>query len=87
MPVFMMKQVLTYREFAGWVDYIRNKPPNIQEFQMAVLTSVAANAMGGKSKYTDFLVSKMPKSNKPVQEASAWDSFAAAAQPYAPKTS
>ena len=84
MPVFIMKQVLPYKEFIGWVNYIRNKPPSIQEYQMAVLTTVAANAMGGKSKHTDFLVSKMPKQTKAVEKAAptAFDSFFMASEEF-----
>ena len=80
MPVFIMKQVLSHSEFRGWIKYIRNKPPSIQEHQMAVLTTVAINAMGGKAKHTDFLVSKQPKSTQ--KEATAFDSFNAAARDF-----
>jgi hypothetical protein len=87
MPVFIMKQILPMSEFNGWVTYIRDKPPTIQEHQMAVLTTVLANSNGGKSKHTDFLISKQPKYAKPAQKHTAFDSFAAIATEYKPPTS
>ncbi|MCD6432524.1 MAG: hypothetical protein J7L21_00640 [Sulfurimonas sp.] len=51
---------------------------------MAVLTMVAANALGGKSKVTDFIISNMPKNTQNVKKASAFDSFAAVASDFKP---
>ena len=81
----MMKQVLSEPEFVGWLHYLRNEPPSIQEQQMAILTTIVVNSMGGKAKYTDFLISKFDKT--PVQRATAYSSLAAIAKDYEPPTS
>ena len=80
MPVAVMKQVLTHSEFRGWITYIRNKPPSIQEHQLAVISTILVNSNGGKSKHTDFLVSKQVKPTH--KEATAFDSFNAAARDF-----
>jgi hypothetical protein len=59
-----MKATMPHSEYLQWVSYFENKKPDIQEQQMAILTTVAANAMGGKAKVTDFLVSKVKKGSK-----------------------
>lgn len=51
-------------EFMKWISYLNNKPPNIQEQQMAVLSTIVANALGGKTKVKDFIISKMPEAEK-----------------------
>ena len=64
MPVSIMKLTLTQNEYHKWLRYLQYKQPEVQEIQMAVLTTVASNAMGGKSKVDDFLLSKPPKPAK-----------------------
>ena len=81
-----MKQMLPVSEFNGWMKYLRDKPPTIQEHQMAVLTTVLANSNGGKAKHTDFLISKQPKYDKPVQKHTAFDSLNNMATEYKPPT-
>ena len=63
-PVWYLQQTMPQNEFLQWMSYYRNKRPDIQEQQMAVLTTVATNAMGGKRKVEDFLISRT-KSDKP----------------------
>lgn len=58
-PVWYMKATMPQQEFLQWISYFANAKPDVQEQQMAVLTTVAANAMGGKAKVTDFLLSKV----------------------------
>ena len=65
-----MRQTMPKREFMQWLSYLHFKQPDIQEQQMAVLTTVAANAMGGKKKVTDFIISK-PKRNTVTHSSGA----------------
>ena len=54
-------------EFIKWISYLNNKPPDVQEQQMAVLSTIVSNALGGKAKVKDFLISKTPQpQNKPI---------------------
>ena len=48
-------------EFIKWISYLNNKSPTIQEQQLAVLSTIVNNALGGKAKVHDFILSKMPK--------------------------
>lgn len=53
-------------EYYKWMAYISYKKPDITEQQLAVLSTIVSNALGGKAKVEDFLVSKPKKetSNK-----------------------
>jgi len=82
-----MRQILPASEYQGWIKYLRDKPPDVQEHQMAVLTTVLINSNGGKAKHTDFLISKQPKYDKPAQTHTAFDSFNNIATEYKPPTS
>ena len=61
MPVSVMKAVITRNEFDKWMIYLQNKQPEIQEIQLAVLSTLVANGLGSKSKVHDFLISKPEK--------------------------
>lgn len=52
-----MKSVMPVSEFNGWMKYYAQKPPDVQELQMAVLCTIVSNAVGGKSKVDDFILS------------------------------
>lgn len=59
MPVWVMKQMLPPSEFRGWLKYIANKQPDVNEMQMAVLTAMVAQGLGSKNaSYKDFLIRK-----------------------------
>ncbi len=59
MPVAVMKAVLTRSEFLKWLSYFKDKPADIPEVQMAILTSMVAAAMGNKKvKADDFMITK-----------------------------
>tara|TARA_R110000772_G_scaffold5454_1_gene19456 strand:- start:11315 stop:11563 length:249 start_codon:yes stop_codon:yes gene_type:complete len=60
-PVWLLRVTMPRDEFMKWISYLNNKPPTIQEQQMAVLSTIVSNALGGKAKVKDFLVSKTPK--------------------------
>ena len=71
---------LTYKEFNGWVTYLNTKGPDVPEVQMAALSNLVASGLGAKnSKVDNFLISGKTSSKK---KATAYDSFAAIAQPY-----
>ncbi len=59
-PVRVMRQMLTSTEYMGWVQYFEHKPPDIPEVQLAIISTLIANAMGSKrkSKVSDFIISK-----------------------------
>lgn len=61
-PVWFVRVAMTKDELYKWISYINNKPPTVQEQQMAVLSTMVANALGGKkkAKVQDFLISKSP---------------------------
>ncbi len=58
MPVDVMKSVLTAVDYQKWVSYYQYKQPEITEIQLAVLSSMVSNGLGGKAKVEDFLLSK-----------------------------
>lgn len=58
-------------EFIKWLSYLMNKPPSVQEQQMAVLSTLVSNALGGKAKVKDFLVSKIPEKERKTMSPEA----------------
>ena len=58
MPVFVMKATMPRSEYVGWLSYLRYEDPDVTEMQLATLTMVVSNALGGKAKVKDFLVRK-----------------------------
>ena len=78
---------ITVGEFNGWVHYLNNKPADIMEVQMAVLSNIVASAAGAKNtKVTDFILSG--KNDKPVKSKNLqkqnFNAFNAIAQDYKP---
>ena len=57
LPVSAMKAVVTTSEFNGWIKYFNQKPPDIQEVQLAVISTLISSAAGGKGKVKDFILS------------------------------
>lgn len=55
-------------ELRGWAQYLSMEPVNSTEVQLALLTTVVANILGGKSSIEDFLITsyKPPKSEELV---------------------
>ena len=60
MPVFVMRAILPYREYLGWMRYLAQEPDmrDILEIQLATLSTQVSGIFGGKSKFDDFLLSK-----------------------------
>ena len=42
----------------AWLSYFRYDEPDVQEMQLAVLSTLVSNGLGGKAKVTDFLIRK-----------------------------
>jgi hypothetical protein len=57
-PVFMLRSVLPNSEYHKWLAFMQYKEADTQEIQMAVLSSIVSNALGGKAKVKDFLINK-----------------------------
>lgn len=55
-------------ELREWSTYLQFEPVNSTEIQLALLTSVCANMLGGKSKIDDFLITtyKPPKDDEAI---------------------
>lgn len=64
MPVSVMKMVLSNSEFSGWIKYIRQKPADITEVQLATIASLVSTAAGGKAKIEDFILSNKNSKKK-----------------------
>lgn len=61
MPVFLMRQTLPRSEYTGWLSYLSNRQPDETEVQLAVLSTLVSNGLGGKAKVDDFIINKPPK--------------------------
>lgn len=57
LPVSAMKSVVSVSEFNKWVKYFAQKPPDINEIQTAVLSTLVSNGLGGKAKVDNFILS------------------------------
>ncbi len=64
-PVRHMKEILTTSEFNKWIAYLSFKNPDVNEIQLAVLSTLVSNGLGGKAKVNDFIVSKVAEEKKP----------------------
>lgn len=64
MPVFVMKATMPRSEYMGWLSFLRYEEPDINEIQLATLSMLVANALGGKSKVKDFIVRKPDNNNR-----------------------
>ena len=58
MPVFMLRSVMPHSEYMAWLSYFRYDEPDVQEMQLAVLSTLVSNGLGGKAKVPDFLIRK-----------------------------
>ena len=65
MPVALMRQVLSNKEFHGWLAYFQHEGPDVQEIQMATLTLMVAQGLGAKKvEHSDYLIRKPAKVSK-----------------------
>lgn len=72
---------MSMSELHSWVEYLSKEPTNSIEIQLALLTTVVANMMGGKKKLDDFLITayKPEKDSVFVPEEQVVSIFAALA--------
>ena len=75
MPVYQMKHILPWDEYLKWYLYFSQKPPDVQEVQMAVFMNMVSGMMGGKNTVEDFLISGNNK-KETTKSKTAFDSFA-----------
>lgn len=54
--VFEIETTMSNRELGEWAEYLHLEPSNSVEIQLALLTTVASNIMGGKKGIDDFLI-------------------------------
>lgn len=67
MPVSVMRNTITNKEFFGWLSYYDMPMPDIQEVQLATLSVMVAQGLGAKNvKHEDYLVRK-PEKAKPKE--------------------
>ena len=85
MPVFAMRALLAVDEFDDWMTYLRYTRPTVNEIQLANISALIVQAVGGKAKVTDFILSdkETPKASKGVKDA-AFHSMAMVATEYKP---
>ena len=57
MPVFALKATLPHSEYMGWLSYLRYEEPDVQEIQLAVLSTLVSSGLGNKkAKVDNFLI-------------------------------
>ncbi len=72
--------MLTPNDYYKWVAYLSHKKPEVTEIQLAVLSTLVSNGLGGKAKVDDFLISiEKKQKEKPL---TAFDSFNGIATEY-----
>jgi len=64
-----LKNSMSYEELLDWVEYTKHQPflDDIVEVQLAKMMYIVSSALGGKSKFEDFLMTKVsskPKNKK-----------------------
>jgi len=74
--------MLTKSELYGWMSYFKYKEPDVQEVQMAILISTVNNALGGKAKTEDYILSHTPKVKSKKVKDNNFAAFAAIATPF-----
>ncbi len=66
MTLTEMAKKMTEKEFLMWIEYDSYEPLNSADLQVALLTSVTANAAGSKAAPSDFLISRKPEVQEPL---------------------
>lgn len=64
--VHEIENTMSVSELKKWAVYLSQEHSNSIEIQLALLTTVVANAMGGKAKIEDFLVTQYKVETKKV---------------------
>ena len=68
MPVNMMLASMPEEEYLNWQVFLQYEPYNTQKIQLAVLSTIVSSALGGKSKFEDFMMSSKYDQNKVKKE-------------------
>lgn len=63
--VFELENTMSMSELREWAEFLSKEPVNSVEVQLALLTTIVANMMGGKKKIDDFLITSY-KEDKPM---------------------
>ena len=56
--LYELEATMTKSELKKWAIYMSKEPSNSVELQLALLTTVASNMMGGKHKLDDFYITQ-----------------------------
>ena len=48
-------------EYNKWLIFLKDDEPDVTEIQLAVLSTLVSNGLGGKAKVKDFIISKEQK--------------------------
>lgn len=79
MPISALNLVLSEREYTKWLSYEMYKYPDANELQMARLTLLVAQGLGGKNlKIEDFMINDPKKFNKPKAKVMSTESVRSA---------
>jgi len=69
MPVFVMRSVLSANEFTGWLLYLQQRGPDVNEIQMAMLTTLVGKGLGDKSATIEkFIISNTETKNETASQ-------------------
>lgn len=49
-------------EYNKWLIFLRDDEPDVSEIQLAVLSTLVSNGLGGKAKIKDFIIRKKDQS-------------------------
>lgn len=62
MPVFALKTIMPIGEFKKWMIFLKDDEPDVNELQMAVLSTLVSTGLGDKkAKVADFIIRKPQK--------------------------
>jgi hypothetical protein len=64
---------MTSKELRGWSQYFALEPDNSVEIQLALLAQIVNNALGGKLKIKDALITRQETTNKEMPTAPTSD--------------
>jgi len=57
----MLKTIMPVSEYNKWLIFLKDDEPDVTEIQLAVLSTLVSNGLGGKAKVSDFILRKSEK--------------------------
>jgi len=57
----MLKTIMPVSEYNKWLIFLKDNEPDVTEIQLAVLSTLVSNGLGGKAKVADFIIRKSDK--------------------------